>query len=67
MVLKRTVRFGFCGDSYVSLSSDSSGQLDVFRHDSYSSGMDGTEIGVLEQPHLGMLLRPPSRASTAAC
>ena len=34
-----------------SLSSDSSGQLDVFRHDGYSSGVDGTEVGVLEQPH----------------
>ena len=31
-----------------SLSSDSSGQLDIFRHDGYTFGVDGTEVGVFE-------------------
>ena len=34
-----------------SLSSDSSGQLDVFWHDGYSFGVDGTEVTVFEQSH----------------
>ena len=34
-----------------SLSSDSSGQLDILWHDGYSSGVDSTEIGVFEQPY----------------
>ena len=29
-------------------SSDSSGQLDVFRHDGYSLGVDGAEVGVFK-------------------
>ena len=31
------------------LSSDTSCELDVFGHDGYPFGVDGTEIGVLEQ------------------
>ena len=31
-----------------SLSLDSSGQLDIFRHDGHSLGVDGTEIGVFK-------------------
>ena len=34
-----------------SLSSDSSGQLNVFGHDGNSPGVDGTQVGVLKQPH----------------
>ena len=34
-----------------SLSSDSSGQLDVFWHDGYSFSVDGTEVTVFEQSH----------------
>merc|ERR1712045_884733 len=32
-----------------SLSTDSSGQLDVFGHDGDSLGVDGAQVGVLEQ------------------
>ena len=31
-----------------SLSSDSSGQLDIFWHDGYSFGVDGAEVGVFK-------------------
>ena len=31
-----------------SFSSYTSGQLDVFRHDSYSLGVDSTQVGVLK-------------------
>ena len=31
------------------LSTDSTSQLDVFRHDGNPLGMDGTEIGVLKE------------------
>ena len=43
--------FMFCGGTLQSLSPDSSGQLDVFWHDGDSPGMNGTQIGVFEQPH----------------
>ena len=39
------------GGDLCSLSSDPSGQLDVFWHDGHSFGMDGAEIGVFEQSH----------------
>lgn len=32
-----------------SLSSNSSGELNISGHDSNSSGMDGTEIGIFEE------------------
>ena len=34
-----------------SLSSDSSGQLDVLGHDGDSLGVDGAQVGVLEEPN----------------
>ena len=42
-----------------SLSSDAPGELDVLEHDGDPLGMDGAEVGVLEQSHersLGSLL-----------
>ena len=52
MVLKRTKMFVFLGgDTLRSLFLDPSGQLDVFWHDGDSPGMNGTQIGVFEQPH----------------
>ena len=33
------------------LSSDPPGQLDVLGHDGDPLGVDGTEVGVLEEPH----------------
>ena len=41
--------FWWC--SLRSLSSDSSGQLDVFGHDGNSPGVDGAQVGVLKQPY----------------
>ena len=41
----------FCGGGTLrSLSSDSSGQLDIFWHDGDSPGMNGTQVGVIKQP-----------------
>ena len=43
-----------------SLSSDSAGQLDIFRHDSHALGMDGCEIRVFEKTYevsLGRFLK----------
>ena len=49
-----------------SLSSDTSSQLDVLRHDGYSLGMDGTQVGVLKQTNqvslTGLLESHDSRA-----
>ena len=42
--------FCFCG-GLRSLSSDSSGQLDIFRHDGHTFGVDGTEVGIFKQSH----------------
>ena len=51
MVLKRTEMF-VCGSGTLrSLSSNSSGQLDVLGHDSDSLCMDGAQVGVFEQPY----------------
>ena len=33
------------------LSPDPPGQLDILRHDGHPLGVDGTEVGVLEEPH----------------
>ncbi|CAL9098897.1 unnamed protein product, partial [Musa textilis] len=48
---------------------DAAGELDVFGHDSHPLGVDGAEIGILEEPHeigLGSLLqRRHSRALEA--
>ena len=39
----------FCGGGTLRLlSSDSSGQLDIFRHDGDSPGMNGTQVGVIK-------------------
>ena len=49
-----------------SFSSDPSRQLDVLRHHGDPFGMDGTEVGVLEEPHqvglAGLLQGQDSRA-----
>ena len=34
-----------------SLSTDPPGQLNVLGHDGHPLGVDGTEVGVLEEPH----------------
>ena len=49
MVLKRTEMFVFGGGALRTFSSDSPGQLDISGHDGDSLGMNGTQIGVLEQ------------------
>ena len=33
------------------LAPDTAGQLDIFRHDGHPLGVDGAEVGVLEQTH----------------
>lgn len=33
------------------LATDSSGKLDVFRHDGDTLGMDGAQVGVFKQAH----------------
>ena len=40
----------FCGGALRTLSPDSSCQLDVFWHDGDSPGVDGTQVGIIEQP-----------------
>ena len=41
----------FCGGGTLrSLSSDSSGQLDIPGHDGNSPGVDGTQVGIIKQP-----------------
>ncbi len=50
MVLLRTELVGLEGEMCLSpLSADSSGQLDVLGHDGHTLGMDGTQVGVLEE------------------
>ena len=52
VVFKKT---GCCGvgqcrkDNLSSLSTDAAGQLDVLGHDSDTLGVDGAQVGVLEQ------------------
>ena len=50
VVLKKTEMFGFGGGTLRLLSSDSSGQLDVFWHDGDSPGVNGTQVGIVKQP-----------------
>jgi len=37
------------GKGLGSLASDSSGKLDVLRHDCYTLGMDSTQVGIFKQ------------------
>jgi hypothetical protein len=48
LALKRAV---WCGgvQNLSTLSTDTPGQLDVLRHDGHTLGVDGTQVGVLEQ------------------
>ena len=50
MVLKRTEMFVFGGGTLRTLSPDLSGQLHIPWHDGNSPGVDGTQVGVIEQP-----------------
>ena len=45
---ERTIIF-VCFGNLSSLAADSSGQLDIFRHDGNSLGVDGTKVGVFKQ------------------
>jgi hypothetical protein len=52
-----------------SLSADTAGQLDVLRHDGHALGVDGAEVGVLEQGGevgLGSLLEGHDRVRLEA-
>ena len=49
VVLKRTEMFVFGGGALCMFSSDSPGQLDIFGQYGDLPGMNGTQIGVLEQ------------------
>ena len=50
MVFKKTDCYGAgSNENLSSLSTDSSGQLDVLWHDGDTLGMDGTQVGVLKQ------------------
>ena len=48
VVLKRTENV-FCGGTLRTLSPDSSCQLDVSWHNGDSPGVDGTQVGIIEQ------------------
>jgi hypothetical protein len=52
-----------------SLAADAAGQLDVLGHDGHPLGVDGADVGVLEQPHeigfAGLLESHHSRALEA--
>jgi hypothetical protein len=52
-----------------SLAADATGQLDVLGHDGHPLGVDGADVGVLEQPHeiglAGLLESHHSRALEA--
>jgi hypothetical protein len=37
--------------SLSTLASNPASQLQIFRHDGDSLGVDGTEVGILEEPH----------------
>ena len=43
-----TEMFVFGGGTLRLLSSDSSGQLDIFWHDGDSPGMNGTQVGIIK-------------------
>ena len=49
VVLKRTEMCVFVVGLYARSPPDSSCQLDVFRHDGNSPGVDGTQVSVIEQ------------------
>ena len=56
VVLKKTVCLYYSGDNGVvlesdlsSLSTDAAGQLDVLGHDGDTLGVDGAQVGVLEE------------------
>ena len=49
MVLKGP-RHLFCGRTLCTLSPDSPCQLNIFRHDGNSPGVDGTQVGIVKQP-----------------
>ncbi len=41
-----------CGSRHLStLATDAAGQLDVLGHDGHTLGVDGSQVGVLEQTH----------------
>ena len=50
VVLKRAEMFVFGGGTLHVLSPDSSCQQYVLRHDGNSLGVDGTQVGIIEQP-----------------
>ena len=47
----------FCGGTLCMLSPDLSCQQDVLRHDGNSPGVDGTQVGIVEQPDKVCLCR----------
>ena len=50
MVLKRTFWVRSLGANFLgTLSTDTSGQLDVLGHDGHPLGVDGAQVGVLKQ------------------
>ena len=48
-----------CCGTLRTLSPDSSCQQYVLRHDGNSPGVDGTQVGIVEQPDKVCLRRPP--------
>lgn len=54
VVLKRTVFFFFklrCSNELSAFATNATGQLDVFRHDRHSLGVNGAQVSVLEKTH----------------
>uniref|UniRef100_A0AAQ4PXQ6 Core Histone H2A/H2B/H3 domain-containing protein n=1 Tax=Gasterosteus aculeatus aculeatus TaxID=481459 RepID=A0AAQ4PXQ6_GASAC len=51
VALKRAVVVSVGADFSSSLPADAAGQLDVFGHDGDPLGVDGAQVGVLEQAH----------------
>ena len=54
LALPRFKNVGACSWSHISLSAlatDAAGQLDVLGHDGHALGVDGSQVGVLEQAH----------------
>ena len=50
VALKRAVGLGFRSVEHLSaLSADTAGQLDVLGHDGHPLGVDGAQVGVLEE------------------
>ena len=70
MALKKAGWVGsFEAASLSSFATDAAGQLDILGHDGHPLGMDGADVGVLEQPHeigfAGLLESHHSRALEA--